>query len=1075
MYHFIFGDAAAGKSRYIYQKISADAALNPHRRYFLFVPEQNTLHAQQQIVQSSKVHGMLNLDVLSFQLLAYRVMEELGIEQPVLLDDVSKAILIRKAIIECAGDLKVYAKKKDAGGFISQMRTIITEFYQYGITVEELKRAEERASGNLLKAKLSDVRMIYEHFHRRLHEGLSVPEEMPQLLLKNISRSELLKDAYIVFDGFTGFTPVQLKLIEHILSMAVEVSFAVTVDPKAEPYRRMRGRSGISDLYWMSRETVAKVSEAAEKNRILKSEDVILERSIRKPGVEIAAASDPVDEVRFLVRKIRRAALLEGIPYRRMAVAVTDPASYREILRREMTKAAIPWFMDTRADAGGSPAVEMIRAALSVITEGYSFNEVMRYLRNPLKITDHAIRERVDLLENRLRAEGTRGRERIRAALLEADVDMDEVFRLHDRLREADRLSGKTDAMLAFFEEAGIEERANELALRLEERKMEREAGEIVRITEQIPLLFARLSAVLGEESVSMRDFTRLTEAGFADLKTGMLPARVDVLQIGDLKRSRFDDIDVLYILGANEGLLPSAVSGGGIFTDREREEMERCSLELAPDDKTDSCNQLFYLYMLMHKPSKRIVITYAAEGRDGRGRKPSEVVGELLRGHYHGFRDVTFMSGEDAAQSAVSYEDALSSFAELLGQPDRDPERLKGLGRLLLSDPVSQKRAGELIDAAMHTHTMEKLQPAVAARLYKDTLSGSVTRIEQFEGCPFSHFLRYGLKLRKRQEFDIEAIDIGNLYHSSLDLVFRMAADKKKEIFSIDDQTLMGMCEEAVRLTARDYHNSIMESSARARYISGRVLKITGRTVWALKQQLLKGGFTTLGTELPFRYREDRLDLSGVIDRVDCCTVGDRVLVKVIDYKSGSTRFDLKLVKNGLQLQLVTYMDMALKLAGGRFKGSHEPEPAGMFYYHIADPAVDYKNVSLPEDVEREKLDTLRMEGAVSEEAETVLCMDNTLSVPADAAITAKELRNSAVIQSRGACVLSKEGFETLMRDSRERMHKDADRILDGEIGVKPYRSGGRTRCDYCDYHSVCGFSEKLPGFSYRKLEELL
>ena len=1071
MFRFIFGDAGAGKSRYIYQKLSADAVQNPHQRYFLFVPEQNTLHAQQEIIRQSPVHGMLNLDVLSFQLLAYRVMEELGISGPVLLDDISKAILIRKAVLECAGDLQVYGKKKDAGGFISQLRTIITEFYQYGITAEDLKAAEEKASGRLLKGKLGDLRRIYENFTARLKGGLSVPEEMPALLLKSIARSSLLKDAVIVFDGFTGFTPVQLKILEHILSSAADVSFAVTIDPKAAPYRRNPGRAGISDLYWLSRETIAKVSEAAERNGISRSEDVILQRSRPRPAVRVVAASDPVDEVRYLVRDIRERALLQDVPYRRMAVAVTDPAIYREILRREMTRVGIPWFMDTAADSSGSPAVEMIRAALSVITEGYEFNEVIRYLRNPLKLAESDSRERTDLLENHLRAAGIRGRERVRAALQESGLSMEEVFRLHDALREADTLAGKTDALLHYYEESGISVMTKTLTARLESRGMEREAEEIRRVTEQIPLLFARLCAVLGEERISMRDFARLTEAGFADLKAGMLPARVDMLQVGDLRRSRFDDIDILYIMGANEGLLPSAVSGGGIFTDREREEIARVSLELAPDDKTDSCIQLFYLYMIMHKPSHEIVVTYADEGRDGRGRKPSEVTDRLRKGRYHGFRPASFMTTADAAQPAVTYEDALSGLAELMGQPQKDPVRLKALYSLLKADQRYAEGAEKLLQAAMAEHKPEQLQEETAVRLYKDVLSGSVTRIEQFEGCPFSHFLRYGLQLKKREEFDIEAMDIGNLYHRSLDLVFRMAASGHREIGEIDDASLMKICDEAVALTTRDYHDRIMESSARSRYIAGRVQKITRRTVWALKQQLLQGGFRTLGTEMPFRYREAQLDLHGVIDRVDCCETEDRVLVKVIDYKSGSTRFDIKLVRNGLQLQRVTYMDMALQLAGSRYPERSKVEPAGMFYYHISDPVIDYKLLNTVEDTEHKRLDALRLEGAVSEDAAAVLHMDKTLPLAPGSVITAKELRGSAVIQSAGACLLSGEGFEELMQSTRERMQEDADRILHGEIRVQPYRSGSKTRCDYCEYHSVCGFGDQLPGFSYRKI----
>ena len=1070
MYKFIFGDAGSGKSAYIYQTISAEAVREPHRRYFLFVPEQNTLHAQQEIIRAGERHGMLNLDVLSFQLLAYRVMEELGINTPVLLDDVSKSILIRKAALDCAAKLQVYRSKLDAPGFIDQVRKMVTEFYQYSVSPDQLRLTEEKAAGKLLKGKLSDIRLIYERFRELLSGEISIPEEMPVLLLRNMAASHLLDDAVIVFDGFTGFTPVQIKLLEHILTKAAEVRFSVTIPAEASPYRRTAGKAGIPDLYWLSRETVAKVSEAAERNGVRKGEDIVLERRKAPPAVRICQAEDPVDEIRYIVNSISRNAVRGGQRYRRMAVAVSDLASYGEILKREMSRAGIPWFMDAQTDALGSPAVELVRAALAAVTGGYRYEDVMRYLRNPLMTLNPEVRDRTDLFDNVIRARGIRGRAAVESALSEADLSMEPVFRLHDALREAPSLGEKTKALGMFLENAELETRVENLASRLDGADMAREAGEIRRVAGQIPLLFARLTAVLGTEKISMRDFERLTEAGFSDMKTGIIPAGMDMLQIGDLKRSRFDDIDILYIAGANDGLLPSAVTGGGLFTDREREEMERAELELAPDDKTDSCIQLFYLYMIMNKPRRELVITYAGEGRDGRGRKPSEVIDELRAGHYHGFAAADFARTDLASRIPVSKEDALAQFAQLVSTASAGNRRLKELYRVLKEDPETAEQAEMILQGAFRKHVPERLLPENAARLYTDRLYGSVTRIESFEGCPFSHFLRYGLRLKKRQEFDIEALDIGNLYHQSLDLTFRRVAERGQEVTSLEDSELNRICRESVDTVLGEYHDRIMESSARSRYIAGKVRKITERTLWALKQQLMKGDFSTLGTEVPFRYREGYLDLHGVIDRVDCCREESKVYVKVIDYKSGSARFDLHLAVNGLQLQLVTYMDMALQKVKDRFGEEAEAVPAGMFYYHIEDPVLDYDRSDTDADTDDRRLDALKMNGVVPDAAGLLQKLDRT--VPAGKAqITSTDLRKSAVVSSRGACILSEEDFGSLIRITRNRMQEDAERIMSGDIEIKPFEGSGRRQCDYCEYHSICGFSADVPGFTYRKL----
>ncbi|MDO4961928.1 MAG: ATP-dependent helicase, partial [Eubacteriales bacterium] len=265
MIDFIFGDAGSGKSTYIYKWITQEAESHPDRSYFLFVPEQHTLKAQRELIRYSSRNGMLNLDVLSFQLLAYRVMDELGIEKPVMLDEVSKSILIRKAVIEAADELEVYKRKINSAGFVNQIKSLISELYQYDVDIDRLKEAGRESGVPLLSAKINDVYTIYKHFRDKLTERAVIPEETAYLLLSYISASALLNDAVVVFDSYTGFTPIQIKIIEHIMTKAARVRFSVTIPREAGPYR---SNNDISDLYWMSRETVSALCKAGERNSV---------------------------------------------------------------------------------------------------------------------------------------------------------------------------------------------------------------------------------------------------------------------------------------------------------------------------------------------------------------------------------------------------------------------------------------------------------------------------------------------------------------------------------------------------------------------------------------------------------------------------------------------------------------------------------------------------------------------------------------------------------------------------------------------------------------------------------------
>ena len=1204
-YDFIFGAAGSGKSTYIYRYLTKEAAAHPDKHYYLFVPEQNTLKAQRELITISERHGMLNLDVLSFQLLFYRVLEELGIEAPAVLDDVEKALLIRKACLEAdkASELKVYSKKLSARGFIEQIKSLLSELYQYRIDAEKLKVMEENAKSQLLKGKLSDIRNIYLRFTRLLAEKAVIPEEIPVLLLKYIERSQLLKDAVIVFDGYTGFTPVQLELLALIMPVAERVRFAVTIPEEEDAYRFTKtsaasggndtaercsinasqadadkqnafndsqgrtanaktgaaySRDDITDRWWLSRKTIANIIDTASKAGIKQNVpgDLRLKTRIRaEEGISIVEAADPTDEIRALGKSLVSDAMERGIRFQRMAVIVSDPESYSCIIDRELRRAGIPFFMDDNRAALGTPPVELIRSALQLAINGYRYEDVMRFVKNPLSTeavadslaanakigqsTAEAIeapeqdadvadakekakqntrnaagREAADELDNLLRKTGKRGRRQIEE-LLQEHGTMRYVFRLDDELKSTKSASEKVDAILAFCEAVQLEERTRLLAERFREKGFDKEAAENERFAKLSLELLARIKEVLKDEKLSNADFIKLADAGFTDMKGGMIPETMDMVIIGDLKRSRLDDIDVLYIVGANDGLLPLTISGGGIFTDRERVEMEKLSallpddlrFELAPDDETDSCIQEFYLHLMMNKPNKRLIISYPRTDLSQKAVKPSHIIAELKA-------KVSFACTLDGEPATT--DDVLTLFTGTIRKlnardmstdsMEKEKAKAKLLYGLLSPQEETRKRADMVLKAKYVEHDRDKLSENAARRLYNSMLSGSVSRIESYEQCPYRHFLDYGLRLKKRETFDIEALDIGNLYHASLDEVFKEVSSQGKNISELSAGELNLICDRAVEAVTADYGDKVFEISARNKFISERVRKITRKTIWVLREQLIRGDFKTLGTEIVFKLRDEQLSLTGKIDRVDYCEDKEagKTYVKVIDYKTGSTAFDITKVINGLQLQLTAYMDAAMQETAKKVKSTGEIVPAGMFYYKVDDPELKLEEIKKTGSTDKYSkaelltLNKLRMDGAVLNDSAAAAHIDHE-ALLAEEAARQKELerqakaktskkkelpdegietkkpakggKNKSVVFTDASVNLSEEEFKNLISRTKERMKCDAGKILEGDINIEPYRYAGNTGCDYCSFSQVCGFDKNVKGFRYRNI----
>ena len=1106
MIHFILGDSGTGKTEYVFRHMIEEAEKAPDRRFYLFVPEQNTLEAQKRFISMSERHGILNIDVLSFQLLAYRVMDELNCRKPELMDDMMKSMLLRKACEEVKSGINVYSRKLDSAGFIAQLKRLYSEFCQYGIGAEELEKAQDKVTSPLLKGKLKDVMLIFDRFRADIAEKAYMPEEVPQLLLGIISKSHLLDGADIYFDGYTGFTPVQLKLLEHIIPAAADCSFALTV-PAEYAETETNDSDDITDLFRLSTETIKKLTVIAEKNNIFHGEDVLLKEKHCKPQLRIVRAADTVSEVRCICRRIRQLAVLSGeksIRYRRIAVALSDPAGYKEIIKREFGHYAIPYFMDERASGSGDVSVRFILSTVKMIAEGYKYEDVLGFMKNPvITAGDEQKREYVDRLDNYIRSTGIRGRSRIEKMLSENEADavcgffagaMNPVFKLQDQIKASEKIKDRIDALREYFAACGFNSMQEAYCTYLKESGFAIEAEESGRFFELIKEFLENMHSILGEEKVSLKTFYELLNAGLRELKAGVIPASMDTVVIGDLKRSRFDDIDVLFVAGANDGLLPQTVTGGGIFTDREREEIAGCSLELAPSDKEDSLIQSFYFYLLTGKPELELDITFAAESSDGKSMKPSAMIGELIEKN-----PGTGIENDNEDADACSLSDAYTQLSALLAAREPGSGRFAALLKAVSereaehtdgllgshSNGLSDGLSGRLVKNAFMAHTSDSISAETAVRLYGDIISGSVTRIEQFEKCPFAHFLSYGLRLEERKLYSFEAMDVGILYHRVIDLVMKMLEHSGRTLRDIGYAELSEMTAAVVESEAEEYNGRILHSTAGNIYLKEQLKRVSVRTMKTLKQHYEKGSFDKTRNEYSFTVKDTGCEFKGRIDRMDTMSKDETAYVRVIDYKSGGTTFKRDLVMAGRQLQLCMYMDSALKEALAE-TGISRAVPAGMFYYNIKDPMADAGKIDETAAEGSSSAETagaadavadiisaeLCMNGLVNSDPEVLKAMDCDLN--GEATVKSKVIPvgikvGSAAVSIDDKNTASEEEFLELIEHTKQIIRRDAGRISSGDINIAPVKEGANPSCNYCLYRSVCRFDPRLEGYNYR------
>lgn len=1184
---FVFGGSGSGKTRYLYEQAIRLSLEQPDRRFLVVVPEQFTMQAQKEIIRLHPRHGIMNIDVLSFKRLAYRVFDELAVKMPVVLDDMGKSMVLRRVSGRKKSGLGLYGSHLGQAGFINQLKSQISELCQYGITPQDLELLQGETENPLLKQKLGDLGLIFQEFKDYIADHYITAEEILDILCRELPRSEMLKNSVIFLDGYTGFTPVQYRIVELFITHALDVVCAVTVDYGADPYRE----SGIQNLFYMSKHTVCRLAAMAKAGGVELKEDVILDRRpawrfAQSPAldfleqnlyryngrawkgeqdqVKLFCGQTPEEEVRYVKSRIESLVREQGLRYRDMAVVTGDLAAYGREITRQFDQAGIPFFMDDKKSILENPMVELIRAVLEAVRD-FSYENVFRYLKTGLvydrsegtadeaqPVWENAVgvdsggeaidweeasdgeladvllggtgggadrrysREEAavmtDRLENYVRALGINGWKRWDSQW-EAQFKGAENLNLQELnafrqwilaplrpLREAmskdATVASVTQALRNYLESMELREKLEEYQAYFAARGLrgdENLAREYGQVYDRVEELFERLTGLLGDEKAERKSYAQILDAGFGEIQVGVIPATIDQVMVGDITRTRLDGVQVLFFVGVNDGVVPQRKNGGSLLGDRDREFFKAHRLELAPTAREDGCMQKFYLYLMLSKPSRRLVITYAGRSADGKSLRPSVLLGEV----YKLFPGLTAEDGstvkwpvqtprdgkETLIQGLKTYRDLKEPDAADGALEDSQWERkFLELYRWFFGQEDYREGVKLLVQAAFYSYEERGIGRAAARALYGKILQGSVTRLEQYASCAYAHFLRYGLELMERREYELEAVDMGNLFHQSIDRCFQVMKAQGRDWRNLTEEGRQGLVKESVSQVVADYGNTIMMSTARYAYLAGRVERMTDRTIWALAEQVKRGDFEPAGFEVSFSAvdnlkamrialsPDEELQLRGRIDRMDLCEDGGTLYVKIIDYKSGGTSFDLAALYYGLQLQLVVYLDAALEMEERKNPGK-EVVPAGIFYYNIQDPLVEKKEAMTPEEIEQQILRQLRMNGLVNRELEVIRHLDREIETQSDVIPVALK---AGLIQESRSSVASGKRFEQLKSYVNRKLRTAGRDILEGDTSLKPYKQSTRTACDYCPYHAVCGFDTKTAGYGYRKLKAL-
>ncbi len=1127
----VLGSSGEGKSYELNSKIIKEAMKHSEQNFIMIVPEQFTLQTQKDIVSMHPNHGIMNIDILSFLRLSYRVFEEIGHNDMVVLEETGKSMLVRKALEEQKDSLKIWKGDTKKPGFVAEVKSLLSEFMQYSVGTEQLEKMVKLTNRKpLLQAKLEDTLLIYRRFRDLLEHKYITAEEVLEALCDSIEESKMIRNSTICFDGFTGFTPNQYKVLEKLMILCPMVYVTVTLDrrellsKKTEKFQLFHlSKQTIDKLYQIARNTnteilepwyVGKEEQVPYRFRDSKALASLEHNLFRFPyrsfqeeqqDIQIMSASNPKGEIIYVVSEMNRYIREQGYRYRDIAVVTGDMETYASIIEREFQKAGFTYFMDNKKDIRSNPFIELLRAMLTMFTSNFSYESVFRYLRTGLLDFKDA---EIDLLENYCIAHGTRGisswkktfkkrtkREDgfnyeqlnvIRGRIMEPLLIFEQAVKNGETVLDYTRALYEYVVSQKIFEKL---ERYCDLFVEEDKPLLVKEFQQIYQI---IMDLFDKMVELLGDEKVSLKEFEELLDTGYSEIKVGLIPPGVDQIVIGDIERTRLKDVKILFFVGVNDGVIPKMGVGGGLLSDMDREAFWKANVELAPTKREHAYTEQFYLYLNMTKPSKKLYVTYCNVGGDGKTRKPSYLIGKLKKLYpklniieeVNLKRNLNYILDGD---KGISY--LLQGLRNIANVEQED--MWKELFQYYWTTKKGREKLLFLFDAVYYQNEEKGLSKAVVKALYGEELENSVTRLEQYAACAFAHFMAYGLALQERKQFQVAIPDIGDLFHAAIEN-FSIAIKKYGFTWhQLSEDEMEGQRElfvkEAVLQAVEERGNDAIFSTKRNEYLVTRLERMTSRTIWALCKQIAQGDFEPAGYEVSFVPIDNReaailpldqeftMRLCGRIDRVDTYEDEDNVYLKIMDYKSGNTGFDLQKVYYGLQLQLVVYLDASMEIAKEK-NSAKKIIPAGIFYYRIDDPMIE-RQAGLPskEEISEDILKELKVNGLVNEDKEILKRLDHIFheEKSVKSKVIPVELTSKGTFSAYSS-VAKEEQFLSLTRYARHKITEFGKEIVNGSTKVAPYKMKKRTACDYCKYDSVCGFDKKLPGNQYRTLKKL-
>ena len=1080
MLTILMGRAKTGKSDMVLRRI---AELGDSGQQILLVPEHASHQAEVDLCCACGPTASRHAEVLSFRRLSDRVLVITGGIAQVTLDAGGKLLTLQKALMEVMPSLTVYRRPSQKSAFLQQLLDLFDELRCYEVSPENLYAQAQDITG-ATHDKLCDLSLLYGAYEARLRRpGMDARDRMTKLC-DNLENSGYACGKDIFIDGFTYFNAQERRALTVLLRQAR----SVTVTLLGEPDSR-------EEIFEASLKTLGQLRRVAELERcpmeikVLKRRDETAlghaERNFfgdnmpfegDSSSIRIREADNMFSEVEQTAADILRLVAAGKCRYRDITVTARNMGDYEGVIETVFERYGIPAYLSRRSDILEKPVLSLLTGVLAAIGNGYEYEDMFRWLKTGLAGLTPA---ECDELENYVLKWEVHGKMWLR------DVDwaenpegygvpwneerqarLERVNELRRRVREpllalteglktGETAGEKVDSLYNFMETLGLQDALETQMKAQAEAGRLQDAEETAQLWDILCGVLDQFVEILGDELMSLDEFTRLFRQVVTQYSVGTIPVSLDQVSVSEITRNDRHTDKYLFLLGTNDHVLPDPGQSGGILNDDDRDELAQRGIELAPTGMDRMSIELQNLYAALAQPTDGLMVSYPVSDVSGAELRPAFVIDRLR----------SLFPAVKIEKEGNNKEYRLTAAIPALEAAGQRPQG--ALWRYFAENPQFSDRLAAMERAA--SIKRGSLSRSAVRALYGDRVSMSASRLERMRSCHFAYFMEYGLKAKPRTPAAFDAPQIGTFLHFLLENVTRDVLGMGG-FAEVDDEELHKLVRKYIDLYVEKELHNFQERNTRFKYLFARLRNTAYAVIDQVAEELRHSDFIPLEFELSFGDNgtlpavvvsepDAELRVGGKVDRVDGWVKDGKLYLRVVDYKSGKKAFDLSAVKMGLDIQMLLYL-FTLQKEGKAYFGQ-EIEPAGMLYLPARDEILSMERNIPPEKLASERQKQLKRSGLLLAEPAVLEAMEHD-SLREPHYLPLRVSRDGSLSGS----IASAAQLGKLGKYVEKLLHQIAAEVRQGNIDADPCcHSEDDSFCQYCDWADACHFQDGRDG----------